>query len=199
MGTATEVLDAHSLQGSVPPLSDRPAPVPQPQTGAGAALALQKTAGNRAVTDLVLLFRLRGKGFQCYERSPNPAAAAGYQWKFRKPSALLFLNGKQVGTHGDGPTWELDQDHSRVRGRKVAERPSPDPYAIDWLQLEAKSEGPPGMLSPVTLIKRVDTVGGKPYPGFKDPPAAASAGDSSGEPGLSVYYEANYEFYGPAA
>ena len=74
--------------------------------------------------------------------------------------------------------------YAKVVGQ-VLERATPDPNAIPWLLLKAKSTDGPGIFAEVTYIQRVNTVGGK---------APTAPGDYVGEL-VRVPYTAEYFFY----
>ena len=101
-------------------------------------------------------FRYDAAGVQIYECRSTPAST--YAWAFVAPRADLSKNGKLVGTHYAGPTWE-SKDGSKVVGAKVAAF-APDPTAIPWLLLRAVSHAGVGRMDSVTYIQRLSTVGG---------------------------------------
>jgi len=79
---------------------------------------------------------------------------------FRSAQAGLFDgNGKQVGKHYAGPSWEAT-DGSKIVGKVKQSAAAPATGAIPWLLLEAKSAGKDGVFSRVTSVQRVATVGG---------------------------------------
>jgi hypothetical protein len=101
-----------------------------------------------------LLFEVIADGVQIY------ACEAGLEWTFKGPEASLFdEHGRQLGTHFGGPTWKLD-DGSAVVGEVVAKGDAPEPGAIPWLLLRAKSHEGSGRLSTVAFIRRTKTKGG---------------------------------------
>src|SRR5262252_8549367 len=78
-------------------------------------------------------------GVQIYECAPKKDQPADYEWAFRAPEAALADRaGKALGRHYGGPTWEAD-DGSKVIGEVKGRDPGPDPTAIPWLLLSAKS------------------------------------------------------------
>ena len=81
-------------------------------------------------------------------------------WQFREPVATLIENGKTVGRHYAGPTWE-HVDGSRVVGRPVARASGAAPKDIPWLKLEAVEARGAGALSGVTAVQRINTQGGQ--------------------------------------
>jgi hypothetical protein len=97
-------------------------------------------------------------GMQLYECKPG--ADGKLVWTFTAPQATLTLDGKVVGHHGAGPTWELD-DGSGITGKAVANAPGAGANDISWLKLEvATHTGGSGKLSDVTTVQRINTVGG---------------------------------------
>jgi hypothetical protein len=81
-------------------------------------------------------------------------------WAFREQLATLIADGKIVGRHFAGPTWELS-DGSAVVGRVVASTPGATANDIAWLKLDVVSRSGSGMLANATTIQRINTVGGK--------------------------------------
>ena len=103
-------------------------------------------------------------------------------WQFREPVATLIENGKTVGRHYVGPTWEL-ADGSRVAGKLIARANGATAKDIPWLKLEAVNGQGAGALAGVTAIQRINTRGGQ-YDGACD-----KAGDTYAAP-----YAADYVF-----
>ena len=113
--------------------------------------AVAPPAGSAPVLELV------ADGVQIYTCD---AKNGSFEWSFKGPEANLFdKQGRQVGTHFAGPTWEID-GRSEVVGEVVAKADAPEPHAIQWLLLRAKSHLGSGALSPVAYIRRADTTGG---------------------------------------
>lgn len=134
-----------------------------------------------------LVFFANAKGVQIYECQPKKDDPAQYEWVFKAPEADLFdMQGKKVGHHYAGPTWEWN-DGSKVVGEVKAKAPSSGASAVPLLLLTAKSHEGSGVLSSVTSIQRLETVGGQ---------ALAPAKDYIGKT-LSVPYTAVYYFYAP--
>ena len=101
-------------------------------------------------------FTLAAHGVQIYEcRSKDDKTG----WVFVAPEAQLYDEGRRVGSHYAGPTWELD-DGSRVAGTVKARADAPLAGAIPWLLLTAKSVGTAGQLANITSIQRLNTSGG---------------------------------------
>ncbi len=131
---------------------------------AAASLLLVLAGGARAEDALVpppagatVLVELEADGVQIYacEVKEKPA------WVFKAPEAALFdQEGRQVGTHFAGPTWE--DGAGSVTGEVVARAEPPDDDAIPWLLLRAKSHEGTGPIAAAAFIRRFDTVGGLP-------------------------------------
>jgi hypothetical protein len=124
-------------------------------------------------------------GVQIYEC--RPAKVGGFNWTFVAPDAVLFdQRGRVIGTHGAGPSWQAN-DGSRVVGTVKARADAPAADAIPWLLLETKSTSSAGVLSAVTSVQRINTVGGiQPANGCD----AAAAGTTTRVP-----YSADYVFF----
>lgn len=126
-------------------------------------------------------------GVQIYECQPAKDDATRFEWAFRAPEAdLVDPAGKPAGRHYAGPTWEAP-DGSKVVGEVTARDNGPDPAAIPWLLLHAKSTSGQGAFSQVRSIQRVHTVGGR----------APADGCSQAQSGklVRVPYSADYLFY----
>ncbi|HTS24110.1 MAG TPA: DUF3455 domain-containing protein [Casimicrobiaceae bacterium] len=132
-----------------------------------------------------LVLAARATGVQIYECAVNPAGR--YEWTLKAPEAELFdETGRKVGKHYAGPTWEA-LDGSKVVGEVRARDDGPDPNAIPWLLLAAKSNSPTGALSTIRSIQRLQTVEGK---------APSTPCDrASAQQVARVPYKANYYFY----
>jgi Protein of unknown function (DUF3455) len=101
---------------------------------------------------------LHAEGAQVYEcKAGNDGKPA---WAFREPIATLLLDGKTVGRHYTGPNWE-HIDSSAVVGKAVGNAPGTTPDDIPWLKLTVTSGRGTGILSGVTTVQRINTVGGK--------------------------------------
>jgi Protein of unknown function (DUF3455) len=81
-------------------------------------------------------------------------------WTFREPIATLMAEGKTVGRHYAGPSWE-HIDGSAVVGKAIGNAPGATPNDIPWLKLEVASHRGSGTLTPVTTVQRINTQGGK--------------------------------------
>jgi len=100
----------------------------------------------------------RAEGAQVYECKAG--ADGKLAWAFREPIATLLLDGKTVGRHYAGPTWE-HTDGSAVVAKAAGNAPAPDGKSIPWLKLEVTASRGSGTLSGVTTVQRINTVGGK--------------------------------------
>ena len=128
-----------------------------------------------------------GVGVQVYQCRGNKDDAARFQWQLKEPAANLFDKaGHKIGRHYAGPTWEAD-DGSKVIGEVVARADSPDPNAVAWLLLSAKSTSGNGIFQGVRFVQRLHTAGGNAPAGGCD---QASAGSE-----VRVPYSADYWFY----
>jgi hypothetical protein len=100
------------------------------------------------------------RGDQIYECREKKDQAGVYDWAFVAPQAELYDgNGKPIGKHYAGPSWEA-ADGSKIVGKVKQLSKAPADGAIPWLLLEAKSAGKDGAFSNVTSVQRVATVGG---------------------------------------
>ncbi|HEY7972909.1 MAG TPA: DUF3455 domain-containing protein [Xanthobacteraceae bacterium] len=100
---------------------------------------------------------LHAEGAQIYEcKAANDGKPI---WQFREPIATLLLDGKTVGRHYAGPSWEYT-DGSAVTGKVLASAPGATPLDIPWLKLEVATRRGTGTLAGVTTIQRLNTRGG---------------------------------------
>src|SRR5262245_45426149 len=76
---------------------------------------------------------LHAEGAQVYECKAG--ADGKLAWTFREPIATLLLDGKTVGRHYAGPTWE-HADGSAVTAKAAGNTPGGTPKDIPWLKLE---------------------------------------------------------------
>jgi hypothetical protein len=136
-----------------------------------------------------LSFAAEAKGVQIYECRARKDDASKFEWVFKAPDADLFdRQGKRIGRHYAGPTWEAI-DGSKVVGEAKAREPSTDANAVPWLLLVARKHEGNGVFSRVTSIQRLETVGGKaPAQGCDQ----SSQGNEARVPYTAVYY-----FYTP--
>jgi hypothetical protein len=141
----------------------------------------------RVPANQTLSLEARAAGAQIYDCKPSKDDPARFEWVFRSPEADLFdAEGKKIGRHYAGPTWE-SSDGSKVVGEVKARDDGPDPKAIPWLLLGAKSTSGGGVLGRTESVQRVQTVGGIAPAGGCGP---AQAGQE-----IRVPYGAMYYFY----
>jgi hypothetical protein len=105
-----------------------------------------------------IVLTLHAEGAQVYECKISPDGALA--WALREPIATLFSDGKTVGRHYAGPNWE-HSDGSAVVGQVVGTAPGQVAMDIPWLKFAVASRRGNGVLSPVTTVQRINTVGGK--------------------------------------
>jgi len=101
-------------------------------------------------------------------------------WTFREPVAALLEEGKTVGRHFVGPTWEF-VDGSRVVGEVVSKAPGATAKDISWLKLSVKDPPKSGLVAGATSVLRIDTKGGV-FEGACD-----SEGELHSEPYAATY------------
>jgi hypothetical protein len=115
------------------------------------------------------------------------ASGGAPAWALERPDALLFAkHGRVVAHHYEGPTWE-GLDGSSVVGKRLDPSYTPDPTAIPWLLLQAKSTAGDGLFSSVTYIQRLQTEQGLP------PQNGCDAGSVGAH--VRSAYTATYYFY----
>lgn len=133
-----------------------------------------------AVKDAAAVATVQATGAQIYACSKN--AKGALEWTFREPIAALFQNGKTVGRHYVGPTWEF-ADGGRVVGKLVSKAPGKTPKDIPWLKLDAAEPATSGPVAGAKIVLRIDTKGGV----FEG--ACSTEGEFHSEP-----YSATYVF-----
>jgi hypothetical protein len=100
-----------------------------------------------------------GKGAQIYACQPTGTVFA---WRLKGPDAVLLdSDGKEVGRHFAGPSWQA-LDGSTIVGEPLAASPSPQAGSIPWLVLRVKSTVGAGLFANVAYIARTSTQGGAP-------------------------------------
>lgn len=124
------------------------------------------------------------KGDQIYTCA---ASNSTYAWALKAPDATLHdAKGKVIGKHFAGPSWQAN-DGSIVVGEPLNVSPSPNPGAVAWLVLHAKSHSGSGEMANVAYIVRMQTEGGV---------APASGCDAShADTEVRVPYSAVYLFF----
>jgi hypothetical protein len=101
---------------------------------------------------------VHAEGAQVYECKAGTDGKPA--WAFREPIATLMADGKTVGRHYAGPTWE-HSDGSAVVGKVAGSAPGTTSDDIPWLKLEVISRRGSGVLTAVTTVQRINTKGGK--------------------------------------
>jgi hypothetical protein len=139
------------------------ADIPEPIAAKGETVVLQAHAA----------------GAQIYECKPD--ASGKLAWQFREPIASLFIDGKTVGRHYAGPSWDVQG--SVVVAKAAGKAPGATAKDILWLKLEVTDQHGDGPLKGVTTVQRINTAGGN-LEGTCD-----KAGDLRAEP-----YGADYVF-----
>jgi Protein of unknown function (DUF3455) len=133
-----------------------------------------------AASDEASIATVHAEGAQVYECKAD--AGGKLVWQFREPIATLLMDGKTVGRHFAGPSWEL-ADGSAVTGKIAGRAAGATPKDIPLLKLEAVSHRGSGQLTGVTTIQRLNTKGG----------VVEGSCEAAGT-FLSVPYSADYTF-----
>lgn len=120
------------------------------QTAIPAAIAATKAEA--------VVLTVHAEGAQVYDCKASEGGKLA--WQFREPIATLMEDGKTVGRHFAGPTWE-HVDGSRVVGKAVAKSGGTTPKDIPWLKLDVVEASGTGALAGVTAIQRIKTRGGQ--------------------------------------
>ena len=110
-----------------------------------------------AMPEEAIVVTLHAEGAQIYDCKAG--SDRKLVWTLREPVAALLLNGKTIGRHYVGPTWE-HTDGSAVTAKVVANAPGKTPNDIPWLKLRATAHRGRGVLSGVTTVQRINTQGG---------------------------------------
>jgi hypothetical protein len=141
----------------------------------------------KAPADEEVVLVAHASGEQIYKCTGDATLSLG--WTFKEPKAQLFdSQGKVIGRHYAGPTWELN-DGSAITGRTAPYEEYPDDNSIAWLRINVVSHSGKGLLNQVTTVQRINTKGGKPPDGPCDATIANNEVKSS--------YTADYYFYAP--
>jgi hypothetical protein len=111
-----------------------------------------------------LLARAEAKGVQIYKSVEGKDGKL--EWALEAPLADLFSGeGKKLGSHYEGPSWEAMDGSMVTRDKGQAVQMAAAPNAqedIPWLLIKVQAEGDKqGTFSQVVYIQRVDTKGGK--------------------------------------
>jgi hypothetical protein len=130
-----------------------------------------------------------GQGVQRYVCKEKEQAKGSFEWTLKEPQAKLSdANGREIGSHSAGPSWQLADGSKAVKKKLVASVPALASDAVPWLLIELESSGK-GALAGTQYVQRVDTVGG----------AAPTSGCDAAHAGAmqDVDYRATYVFYAP--
>ena len=133
-----------------------------------------------AAPDEVAVANVHAEGAQVYECKAD--AGGKLIWQFREPIATLLVNGRTVGRHFAGPSWEFI-DGSAVTAKLATRAPGATASDIPWLKLEVTTRRDVGRLVAATSIQRINTEGG----------ALEGACEKAGVL-MSVPYKADYTF-----
>lgn len=129
-----------------------------------------------------ILMTVQATGVQIYTCAKD--SNGQLTWQFREPLATLMINGKTVGRHFAGPTWQLN-DRSAVMGKVIAQVPGASAKDIPLLRLDVAAHQGTGDLTQVVAVERLHTLGGVFSGGCEQ------AGQLHLEP-----YSADYRFIG---
>ena len=110
-----------------------------------------------AALDAAPLVTLHAEGAQIYECKTG--SDGKLTWTFREPIASLMLDGRTVGRHYAGPTWE-HVDGSSVQAKVIGNAPGATANDIPWLKLEVVERRGTGALAGADIIQRINTAGG---------------------------------------
>jgi hypothetical protein len=127
-----------------------------------------------------LVATIHAEGAQIYECKAD--SGGKLVWQFREPIAALIVDGKTVGRHYAGPSWEL-ADGSAVTAKVAGRAPGATAKDIPLLKLEITSQRGTGQIAGAATIQRINTRGG----------TAEGACETNGT-FLSVPYSADYTF-----
>jgi hypothetical protein len=128
------------------------------------ALAPMAQVNAQAIPDTIaakgetVVLTLHAEGAQVYDCKAGEGGKLA--WQFREPVATLIQDGKTVGRHYVGPTWE-HVDGSRVAGKPTGRANGAAAKDIPWLKLEVVEARGAGTLAGVTAIQRINTQGGQ--------------------------------------
>jgi Protein of unknown function (DUF3455) len=146
---------------------------------------LQVSKKLQVPTDQRLVFKSAARGSQIYICQQIPADRSQFEWKLKAPEAKLFdAQGKVVGKHYAGPTWEAN-DGSKIAAVVTAKEQAPN-ASIPWLLLQVKSTTGKGKFTNVKWVQRLNTTGGI---------ASPECNRDRLNTEISVPYTADYYFY----
>ena len=125
---------------------------------AGPASAAETLPEAIAAAGESVVLSVHAEGAQVYECKAGTDGKLA--WAFREPIATLLADGKTIGHHYAGPNWE-HADGSAVVGKAIGNAPGATAADIPWLKLDVASRRGSGVLTPVTTVQRINTMGGK--------------------------------------
>src|SRR5580704_3573738 len=103
------------------------------------------------------VLQVHAAGAQVYECKAGQTGA-GPTWQFLEPIATLVRDGRTIGRHYAGPTWEIDG--GIVAGKVTGRSPGATPKDIPSLKLEVTDRHGSGSLPEATTVQRINTAGG---------------------------------------
>ena len=124
----------------------------------GPAGAAEQLPDAIAASGESVVLSVHAEGAQVYECKAGSDGKLA--WSFREPIATLLSEGKTIGRHYAGPTWE-HADGSAVVGKVTGNAPGATAADIARLKLEGIDRRGSGTLTPVTTVQRINTHGGK--------------------------------------
>jgi hypothetical protein len=125
---------------------------------AGPLAASAQVPEQIAVPNATEILKAHAEGAQVYECKADSSGKLA--WVFREPIATLLVDGKTVGHHFAGPSWEYS-DGSVVVGKAVGNAPGATAKDIAWLKLEVAARRGSGIFTDVTTVQRINTHGGQ--------------------------------------
>ena len=121
------------------------------------ATAHAQTPDAIAAPGQTIVARYHAEGAQVYECKAD--GNGKLVWQFREPVATLMADGKTIGRHYAGPSWEL-ADGNAVVGKTSANAAGATPGDIPWLRLDVLAHRGTGLLDTVSTVQRIETRGG---------------------------------------
>ena len=103
------------------------------------------------------VLKVHAVGAQIYVCRTDPSGTP--MWTLREPIATLISDGKTLGRHFAGPSWELP-DGSLITGSVSGKADGESAKDIPWLRLDVVQNTHLGLLKDVTIVQRTATAGG---------------------------------------
>ncbi|WP_210253026.1 DUF3455 domain-containing protein, partial [Beijerinckia sp. L45] len=110
-----------------------------------------------AVKNGITILTLQAVGVQIYECSA--VGSVGAKWLLLEPLATLLKDGKTVGRHYAGPTWELSLGEAIV-GKVDGEKLGSTSADVSQLRLQVIGRSGGGPLIKADVVQRLNTYGG---------------------------------------